>query len=33
MPTEYLDVKEDEDDKDSLELVNMLTLQWKVTIP
>ena len=33
MPTEYLEVKEDEDDKGSLELINVLTLQWKVTIP
>ena len=29
--TEYPEVKEDEDDEDSLELTNVLTLQWKVT--
>ena len=29
MPTEYPEVDEDEDDKESLELVNMLNLQWK----
>ena len=27
MPTEYPEVNEDEDDKESLELVNVLTLQ------
>ena len=31
IPTEYPEVKEDEDDEDSLELTNVLTLQWKVT--
>ena len=30
IPTEYPEVKEDEDDEDSLELTNVLTLQWKV---
>ena len=31
MPTEYPEVDEDEDDKESLELaVNVLNLQWKV---
>ena len=31
IPTEYSEVTEDEDDEDSLELTNVLTLQWKVT--
>lgn len=31
IPTEYPEVKEDEDNEDSLELTNVLTLQWKVT--
>ena len=31
MPTEYPKVDEDEDDKESLELVNVLNLQLKVT--
>ena len=31
IPTEYPEVKEDEDDEDRLELTNVLTFQWKVT--
>ena len=31
MPTEYPEAKEDEDDEGSLELINVLALQWKVT--
>ena len=31
MPTEYPELNEDRDDKKSLELVNVLNLQWKVT--
>ena len=31
MPTDYPELNEDEDDKESLELVTVLNLQWKVT--
>ena len=31
MPTEYPELDEDEDDKESLELANAPNLQWKVT--
>ena len=30
MPTDYPELDEDEDDKESLELANVLNLQWKV---